>query len=208
MFIVFEGVDGSSKTTQVKILEQYLTQKNIKNSVIKEPGSTDLGEQCRTLLLQGGLDKRSELALFFAARADNVNKNILVRKNTEYLICDRYVDSTVAYQCYANQSISEKELKPMLDFFSYGVKPNITFILDVDYEVAVKRLENREKNHYDTAGREYFQSVQTYYRSLMFKESYYYIDTTKLDIQTVHNEIVDKICSVELKIYTPPSDLA
>jgi len=193
MFIVFEGPDCSSKTSQIRLLSLYLIQKDYKVTVLKEPGSTELGEQLRKLLLQGGLDSRAELALFFASRCDNVSKNILIKKNVEIVLCDRYIDSTVAYQCYGNETLSEKTLRPMLEFFSYNVKPDITFVLDVEYEEATRRMVGRENNHYDTSGEDYFKRVQSYYRSLNGKEGYHYIDTTNLSIDDVHHAILKKV---------------
>jgi len=203
MFIVLEGPDSSGKTTQIKLLESYLKDNNKKYTLLREPGGTELGEQCRNILLDGGLDKRSELALFFAARADLVNKEILTKKKLEFVICDRYVDSTVAYQCYGNESISEKHLKPMLEYFSYNVRPDVTFVLDVDYQTALKRMEDRKNNHYDVAGEEYFNRVHAYYQSLNGKDKYCYIDTSNLDIENVHKKIIHKIANLELQLALP-----
>jgi len=178
------------------LLEKYLRQQEILCSTIREPGSTDLANRLRQMLMFGGLDKRSELALFFAARADNVTKNILVRKNSEHVICDRYIDSTIAYQCYGNESISLDTLKPMLRFFSYGVVADITFVLDVDYDESRKRILDRSNNHYDDVDKNYFLKVQSYYRTLK-QAPYYYIDTTYLDTDQVHQviiKILEKTC--------------
>jgi dTMP kinase len=189
MFIVLEGPDASSKSTQAGLLKNFFVNRGETVTVLKEPGSTELGEQLRSLLLNGKMDSRSELALFFASRSDNVTKNILIKKNIEVVICDRYTDSTIAYQCHGNQTISENEIKHMLEFFSYGVKPDITFVLDVTYDVAMKRMWNRTKNHYDASGEDYFNRVRYYYKSLKDKEKYVYIDTSDLSIDEVQKEI-------------------
>lgn len=203
MFVVFEGPDCSGKTTQIKLLEKHFKDKNIQHTLIREPGSTDLGEKCRTILLQGGLDKRSELALFFASRSDIVNKEILIKKNNEVVVSDRYIDSTVAYQCYGNQSISEKQLQPMLDFFSYGVKADLTFVLNVDYQTALSRMRDREVNHYDVAGEQYFNRLHEYYKSLDGKDKYFYIDTNSLDTQSIHDKILKHLQIEQLKKALP-----
>ena len=192
MFIVMEGPEGGGKSTQTKLLKSFLENDKKKCTLLKEPGSTILADYLRDIILRGGLDSRAELALFFAARADNVNKNILTN-TTDYVICDRFVDSTMAYQCYGNEAITQEELRPMLKFFSYNVIPDITFILDVDYETSQKRIMNRSNNNfYDVKDKCFFTKVQSYYKSLV-ADRYHYIDTTCLTEQETHELIVRTI---------------
>ena len=126
-FIVFEGLDGSGKSTQIKLLHEFLNSKNIANQSIREPGSTQSGEMIRNILKTQDLEPLTELLLFNAARAqllhETINKN-----HQQWILCDRYTYSTWAYQHYG-RGMSKKTLET-LDSLQSIRKPDIVFLFN------------------------------------------------------------------------------
>ncbi|MFH1621509.1 MAG: dTMP kinase [Candidatus Omnitrophota bacterium] len=134
-FITFEGPEKSGKSTQAKLLKKYLSKKGFFCLFIREPGSTTLGEKIRKILL----DKKnthifhfSEMLLYMTARAQLVKEIIepALKKN-KVVICDRFLDSTIAYQGYG-LGIDINQIKKIGSFVTKGIKPNITILLDLD----------------------------------------------------------------------------
>ena len=147
-FITFEGIDGSGKSTQARLLADYLSSKGIKVFLTKEPGEGKLGEAIRTEILDRrdiDIEPYAELCLFCADRAQHVRELILPKLKDGYtVICDRYYDSTLAYQG------SGRELDPDLVFrmamaSSLGVEPDVTFFLSIPVEQALLRLKDRRQ---------------------------------------------------------------
>jgi len=147
LFITFEGIDGCGKTTQINLLNDYLKSKNYNTILTLEPGGSDIGRNLRQILLHydGFVDDTCELLLYLADRAqhtqtvimDNVNKGNIV-------LCDRYIDSTVAYQGYARFGDIEK-INFLNEIATKGKKPDITFLFDIDVEIAQGRV-GKEKD--------------------------------------------------------------
>ena len=173
-FITFEGIDGSGKSTQARLLADYLSGKGIKVFFTKEPGEGKLGEAIRTEILDRRdieIDPYAELCLFCADRAQHVRELILPKLEDGYtVICDRYYDSTLAYQG------SGRELDPDLVFriamaSSLGVEPDVTFFLSIPVEQALLRLKDREKerNKMDEEPFEFHSRVDEGYRELIEK---------------------------------------
>lgn len=144
-FIVIDGPDGCGKTTQVKLLEQHLRKQHKRVLVVRDPGSTAIGEGIRKILLNPRYKEMTpltEMLLYFASRtqlADQiikpaVNKNIVV-------ICDRFLSSTIAYQGYAGH-IGAQKVKELWRLASGGFAPDITIILDLPPEQGFKRIKN------------------------------------------------------------------
>jgi dTMP kinase len=153
-FITFEGGEGCGKTTHSKKIKKYLESKGHKVVLTHEPGGTALGRKIRGILLFRGsrLSPLSELMLFCADRAEHVNKVILPSlAQGKVVICDRFIDSTVAYQIYG-RGLPEDLVRYLNAVSSYGLIPDITFLLDVAPEVGVKRAA-KEKG-----GRDRFES--------------------------------------------------
>ena len=146
-FITFEGGEGCGKSTQVKRLKEALEREGLEVLVTREPGGTWLGEQIRSLLKDQDTDApcaRAELLLFLASRAQvvaNVIKPALARG--EWVICDRFADSTFAYQGYG-RGIAVDLLRHFNDFATEGLVPDLTVLLDVPPEVSRARLAARE----------------------------------------------------------------
>lgn len=172
-FITFEGIDGSGKSTQARFLADYLSGRGTKVFFTKEPGEGKLGEAIRTEILDRrdiDIDPYAELCLFCADRAQHVREVILPRLKDGYtVICDRYYDSTLAYQG------SGRPLDPDLVFrmamaSSLGVEPDITFFLSIPVEQALLRLRDRGgRNKMDEEPFEFHSRVDRGYRELIAK---------------------------------------
>ena len=144
-FITFEGGEGSGKTTQSELLYNNLKQKGLNVTRTREPGGTILAESIREILLKGEKDKMSsltELYLFAAARRDHIDNVIAPSlKNNEIVICDRFIDSTTAYQGYAG-NIDLNLINSINNFTIGSIIPNITYIFDIDPNIGLKRSIN------------------------------------------------------------------
>ena len=149
MFITFEGIDGSGKSTQIQLLKEMLEKRNYVVTILREPGGNILSEQIRQLLLDSKeqVDPRCELLLFTAARAQLVGS--VIRPALEagnIVICDRYIDSSVAYQGYG-RGLSIESIESINDFATAGLIPDITFIFDLSVDDAAKRAGFRSNDN-------------------------------------------------------------
>ncbi len=140
MFITFEGIDGSGKSTLIDLLAAEMKKQKLKFRKLREPGDTPLGESLRTLLTTyKSITPLSELALFIAARAQLVQDVIKPALDKgEHIICDRYADSTLAYQGYG-RGLDKSLIKRMNAAATQGIVPDLTCLLDLPVEQAAKR---------------------------------------------------------------------
>ena len=148
LFITFEGVEGSGKTTQIRRLKRYLTQKGIPCKVTREPGGCPIGEKIRKILLNP--DHRemvplSELFLYEASRAQHVKEVIepLLAKGV-VVLCDRFSDASIAYQGYGRK-LDLGLVKRLNRLSSQGIKPHVTFLLDCPSDLGLKRAVQRNQ---------------------------------------------------------------
>lgn len=166
MFVTFEGLDGSGKTTQARLLEQRLAGEGREVVATREPGGTPLGERIREVLLHGeDLSPWAEAALFAAARAELVER--VIRPGLERgvdVVCDRYIDSSLAYQGIARGLGVERVLELNLAVVG-GLLPERTFVLLVDPAVAVLR-SGRQPDRIEREGAEFYASLDRAYREL------------------------------------------
>ena len=149
MFITFEGIDGSGKSTQIQLLKQWLESLQHTVTILREPGGNIVSEHIRQLLLDSKehIDPRCELLLFTAARAQLVSKVIRPALNEGHIvICDRYIDSSVAYQGYG-RGLPIEDIKTINDFATAGLIPDITFIFDLPIDDAAKRAGFRSNDN-------------------------------------------------------------
>jgi dTMP kinase len=148
LFITFEGVEGSGKTTQIQRLKKYLTQKGIPCKVTREPGGSSIGEKIRKILLNPDhreMTPTSELLLYEAARAQHVKEiiNPFLKKGG-VVLCDRFTDATVAYQGYGRM-IDQKWVQRLNRLSSQGIRPDVTFLLDCPSDIGLKRAFQRNR---------------------------------------------------------------
>ena len=148
LFITFEGVEGSGKTTQIQRLKKYLTQKRLPCKVTREPGGSSIGEKIRKILLNpdhGEMTPTSELLLYEAARAQHVKEVIKpFLKKGGVVLCDRFSDATVAYQGHGRR-IDLKWIERLNRLSSQGIRPDVTFLLDCPSNVGLKRALQRNR---------------------------------------------------------------
>ena len=155
-FITFEGPEGGGKSTQVKTLAEWLRKQGKKVVVTREPGGTRMSELIRALVRDEMEDPpvtRCEVLLFLAARAQVVSQVIRpALARGEWVVCDRFADSTFAYQGYG-RGIDVQLLKNFNDFVTEGLVPDLTILLDVPPEVSRTRLAARQASTSDTGDR-------------------------------------------------------
>ena len=148
IFITFEGIGGSGKTTQIELLNSFLKQSGFDVVLTREPGGTDIGDKIRKILLDSKniqMSYRAETLLFLASRAELVSKVIQPSLNQgKIIICDRFFDSTIAYQGIARQLGAEKILDMSL-WATENIIPDLTFLLSIDVWECENRLKNGKK---------------------------------------------------------------
>ncbi len=151
-FITFEGGDGCGKTTQARLLFETLNESGIPVLFTREPGGTDGAEEIRNLLVTGETgkwDRTTETLMFFAARHDHVEKLIKpALQRGEWVICDRFTDSTLAYQGYGH-GVKLELIKGLHRLTLGDFQPDLTFIFDLDTELGIKRATARIKETSD-----------------------------------------------------------
>ena len=148
LFVTFEGIEGSGKSTQIKLLANFVKAKISKKVFLtREPGGTKISEKIRKLVindLHSKSNSLTELFLLFAARAEHYDL-LKDKLNKGYIVlCDRYVDSTIAYQHY-NGNIKIEVINYMQKLIDKDQKPNLTFLLDINPSLGKKRISKRNK---------------------------------------------------------------
>jgi dTMP kinase len=194
MFVTFEGVDGSGTTTQSELLRKHLEASERDVELTREPGGTELGERVRELVLGATrISPWAEACLFAAARAELVAAVIqpALERGAD-VVCDRYLDSSLAYQGIARGLGVERVLALNLDAIR-GVLPDVTFLLAVDPEEA-RRRSGPPGDRIEREGGEFLQEVETAYRELasIFANRITIIDASK-SIEEVAKEVRDKL---------------
>ena len=141
--ITFEGTDGAGKTTQAKILADRLTQHGYAVRSVREPGSTPAGDLIRNILKnEVPIGATTELLLFEAARAQLVAEEILPYAETlDYILCDRYIDSTVAYQGYG-RNLALDQIEYINNLTIHGFQPQLTLLLEIPYRQGLNRVQD------------------------------------------------------------------
>ena len=163
-FITFEGIDGCGKSTQIRFLTDYLKEKGRDHLLLREPGGTVIGENIRNILLDKkntGMIPMTELLLFEAARAQIVSEVIKPAvEEGKIVICDRFFDSTSAYQGYARNMGSEV-VENLNRLATGGFEPDITFLLDISPEEAFsRRVARGEEDRIEKLGMEFQEKVR------------------------------------------------
>jgi dTMP kinase len=211
LFITFEGVEGSGKTTQIRRLKTYLARKGISCRVTREPGGTSIGDQVRKILLNPdnkGLDPIAELFLYEAARAQHIKEFIqplLEKKGV--ILCDRFADASVAYQG-CGRRLGVKLVERLNRMATGGLKPDLTFLLDCPTGVGLKRalrrieeLKQEKEGRFEREKIQFHNRVRKGYLTLARKEPrrVKVIDTRKGEDKVFEEiqHIIDKIIGVK-----------
>ena len=192
LFITFEGADGCGKTTQLKLLKDYLESKGYEVVTTREPGGKGLGETIREILLNydGEVSNRCESFLFLADRAQNIDIIVNPAVNQgKIVLCDRHTDSSVAYQGYG-RGLDIEEIKTLNNLATGVRKPDLTLVFDVDIQTSMARVGS-EKDRMESAGQEFFNRVRNGYLELAKQEPdrIKVIDSTK-SIEEVQKSVI------------------
>ena len=196
-FIVFEGVEGSGKSYQAKKLSKKLIKRGFSTVITREPGGTHSAEKIRKLILDDyfhknskeKFDKYTDTLLYLASRNEHIVNKIkpaILRK--KIVICDRFIDSTFAYQVYG-KGVNKKFIDNVHKFILRNIKPNITFVLKVNISKALKRLKRRKiKNRYDKFSKNFYSKAQNALIKIAKKnrKRYFILDNSK------DNDVVEK----------------
>ena len=193
-FIVFEGVEGCGKSYQSKKLFRFLKKKKIPSILTREPGGTKSAEMIRNLILKDyfnkspkdKFDKYTDTLLYLAARNEHIKNKIFPSlKKKMVVICDRFVDSTLAYQVYGKK-INLNFVNNIHKWILNGLKPNITFILKVSSKSSKRRLTKRKtKNRYDNFSQSFYSNVQkSFIKIAKRKKNYFILNSSKNDNST------------------------
>jgi dTMP kinase len=164
-FITFEGGEGVGKSTQIKKLSAFLHTRKINHLVTREPGGSPIAEEIRRILVQGHADKLdpiTEYLLFSAARRDHLlNKIFPALQQGQWIICDRFYDSSLVYQGMA-QGLDPAFLEYIYEQIAPSFKPDLTFILDCDPEKALRRTSSRahQEDRFEKKGLAFHQKIR------------------------------------------------
>ena len=192
MFITFEGIDGSGKSTQVRILEKYFKDRNIEYIITREPGGTPAGEEIRKIL-KSSVDPVAELLLFYASRVDHVNKIVKpALEEGRVVICDRFEDSTIAYQHYG-RGLDLSTIKQISKLAIDGFQPDLTILLEYSPEHAVNRMQKRELDTIENESIEFHKRVSNGYKELSKDNKRFLVIDASLKIGEIAYIIRDEI---------------
>jgi dTMP kinase len=192
VLITFEGVEGSGKTTQAKNLVAWLEQRKITHIFVREPGGTMVGEAIRNILLNPAykeMHRKCEVLLFLAARSQLIYERILPAiKQKQVVVADRFYDSTYAYQV-CGRDLPRRLISVFNRFATAGVKPDLTFLFDLD--IAKGRKRGIFDDRMETAGNTYHEKVREAYLQVArrAKKRIKILDGEK-DLDELENEVI------------------
>ncbi|MGN0703303.1 MAG: dTMP kinase [Lentihominibacter sp.] len=195
-FISFEGVDGSGKSTQILWLKEYLEKKGFKVLLTREPGGTEIGEKIRSIILDPQNSKMTavtEAMLYAASRAQHVEEVIkpAIEAGT-VVICDRFVDSSIAYQGYGRGLGESVEI--INRYAVAGCMPDVTFLMKVKPVISGDRIRNRQLDRIEQENSEFHQAVYNGYEKLEneFSDRIISIDAAR-SIDEIRSEIINHV---------------
>ena len=197
-FITFEGGEGTGKSTQAKILYDYLISNNIKTVLTREPGGCEESEAIRKLLVKGSIDKWdsiTEALLHNAARREHIKRVIQPSLlDNKIVICDRFTDSTMAYQG-EGQGVNYQFLTNLIKEVTENIIPNLTFIFDMDIKNSLIRANKRDnnKNRYEKFNNEFHEKIRNYFLSLEKTNKRYILIDASDSIENISKIILNKL---------------
>jgi dTMP kinase len=199
MFISFEGIDFSGKSTQLELLKDYLVDHNKKVEILREPGGTEISEKVRRILLDNKNEKmfaEAELLLFSASRAQLVREKIrpYLEKGI-YVISDRFLDSSTAYQGYG-RGIPIDVVMKVHDLAIGDTIPDLTFFIDIPVGIANERKKKKSKvklDRIELADIEFYNRVRSGYLDIARKEVRFKVIDGTQTIETIQNQIISEL---------------
>ena len=200
-FIVIEGIDGCGKTTQIDALSKWLPKSGLINKdskliTTREPGGSLLGKKLRELILDNNESNKpsslAELLLYSADRAEHVSKIISpALKNNDWVISDRFSDSTLAYQGYG-RNINLEIIKNIESIVCQGEYPDLTFFLEISPEESISRRKNQIPDRIESEGIKFLEKVNEGFR-LIAKEKKWTVISASQNIKTISNQIKETL---------------
>lgn len=193
--IVFEGIEGSGKTSHIKFVENFLKKEKLEFLKIREPGGSSNAEKIRSLILKknSSFNKTTDLLLYLSARSENIE---LLKKNfrKKIILIDRFIDSTIAYQHYG-MGVNLNLIKTINNFLLKDIKVDFTFLHTVDKKNMFSRLKERKNlNRYDKFKFSFYNKVQNGFLKLSKKnKKKYLIINSNLDIDFNKHQIISQI---------------
>ena len=207
-FIVFEGVEGCGKSYQSQKLKKNLKKQGINSLLTRETGGTRSAESIRTLILKDyfnkkkkeKFDKYTDTLLYLAARNEHIKNRIQpALKKRKVVICDRFMDSTLAYQVYGKK-VNRSFIDNIHKFILQGIKPNITFVLKISSKSSKLRLKKRKtKNRYDNFPQSFYTKAQKSFLKIARNKKNYFVLNSSLNNNDLEKKIF-KIVSKYLKV--------
>lgn len=198
MFITFEGIDGSGKSTQIELLKERLGHEGHEVSVFREPGGTLVSEEVREILLNtdAEIDPVTELLLFSAARSQLISEKVIpLLERNAFVILDRFYDSTTAYQGYGRASLSLKHIQEINEIASHQQQPDLTFYLKLSLEEAQQRTQGQHKDRMERSGEEFFKKVIKGFDALSVSEERFVTLDATAPRERIHQKIWDQVAS-------------
>ena len=190
-FITFEGADGSGKTTQIEKIKAYLENKGYECLLTREPGGSKLGNKIREILLHydGKVDDLCELLLYMADRAQHVKTVIIpALEEGKIVLCDRYTDSSVAYQGYA-RGLDIERIEKLNTIATDGLEPDLTVVFDIKTETAMERVGST-KDRLEQEGIDFYRKLCRGYLELAKKfPSRIKVVNANLSVDEVYNQV-------------------
>ena len=183
--IIFEGIEGSGKTTLINYVSNHLKQQKIKFIKIREPGGNKNSEIIRKLILnkKHKFNSFTDLMLYFAARSENIDKVIKNNYKKRIILLDRFVDSTLAYQHYG-MVLSKKLIMDINKILLKNIKPDFTFLNVISTKNLKTRLKLRKnKNRYDNFKLGFYRKVQKGYLNLIKNQNQYLVINSNKDLE-------------------------
>ena len=200
-FIVIEGIDGCGKTTQIDALSKWLPKSGLINKdskliTTREPGGSLLGKKLRGLILDNNDNNKpsslAELLLYSADRAEHVSKIISpALKNNDWVISDRFSDSTLAYQGYG-RNINLEIIKNIESIVCQGEYPDLTFFLEISPQESISRRKNQIPDRIESEGIKFLEKVNEGFR-LIAKEKKWKVISASQNIKTITNQIKETL---------------
>ena len=202
-FIVFEGVEGCGKSYQCKKLKKNLEKKGIKSVLTREPGGPNSKLILKDYFFKNKsekFDKYTDTLLYLGARNEHIKNKIKpALKKKKIIICDRFIDSTLAYQVYGKK-VNRSFIDHIHKFILQGIKPDITFVLKVTPKVSKQRLKKRKtKNRYDKFPQVFYSKVQNFFLRIAENKKNYFILNSSINDSSLEKKILQIICK-KLKI--------
>lgn len=206
LFISLEGIEGAGKTTLIQKMIAYFEAKGKEVLLTREPGGSELGQKLRSIILNAEekICPSAELFLFLADRAEHVESCIKpALTQGKIVLCDRFIDSTVAYQGYG-RGMDVKQLQMLNDRATQGLKPDLTIILDLDPKIGLARANSRNKalnltvreGRFEAEALEFHQKIRAGFLALSKQEERFFVVNAEQNVEAVFADVCKKLQNI------------